>query len=356
MWTLSSEFYTYKSENLIYVNGVSKIGMFRLEETLLTSRNASYNVLSDPAIDNYIWLTTPGSDSDIFETLKDLKRKGYVIIILANHVTRVSKNFAKIEAIQEDMAERLGWSPHFVISLNRYWKIPTTRPFNAILRILGTTVNELDKKYLNQGVNFFHCGFCCGKDDPFPHFRVSSSDRDFAENITMMLYINDASLSSNDKVCKFIRPTDLFPHRLIEVKDLVKERSLGSSLRPNHRPELVILVGTSNGGRCEAAAEFKASGYSIIDYNLFNNVKRLYTAVEAMLCNGHSVVVNAFNYSKSTREGYVALAEKYDADVRVLWFIRSMKSPDRDEMEHNSIYTQKFDEPSEDEAPLEIIY
>jgi DNA 3'-phosphatase len=183
-----------------------KFALFDMDKTLITPKNARnpYTLHLDPDSSNFILL---GDESEIYGLFQSLKAKNYIIAIVTNQSRFTDLLFKKIENFRKTLEVNLGWSPYIFIGTNKKYAKPSTGTFKLLCKTLKIDYNNLNVDYLrrlDKGLpNFFMVGDASGKEDPFPPYRYSSTDRDFARNLSLLL-------SKSYTVCQYVRPIDIF--------------------------------------------------------------------------------------------------------------------------------------------------
>lgn len=337
-----------------------KFALFDMDKTLITPKNARnpYSLHLDPDSSNFILL---GEKSEIYGLFHSLKAKNYIIAIITNQSRFTDLLFNKIEKFRQDIEESLGWSPYIFIGRNKKYLKPSTGSFKLLCKNLNIDYNLLNVEYMRKiekGMpNCFMVGDASGKSDPFPPYRYSSTDRDFINNLNLLL-------SKKYTVFQYIRPIDIFGSKEVKARNY---------------QELVITVGNPGSGKSSASYSLQQKGYKVCVSDIIKDRVKLIQCVIDNLNSGNSVVVDATNPGKDKRMEYIRVANELDIPVRILWFIRDgrpfnelrgtydsnlggyrsdatyyHKEPVPD-VAYN-VYSKNFEEPAEDEGEIEVIF
>ena len=337
-----------------------KFALFDMDKTLITPKNARnpYSLHLDPDPKNFVYLADKKELMTLFQTLKAYN---YVIAIITNQTRYTDLLFNKIETFRKDMENELNWSPFIFIANNKKYLKPSTGTFKLLCKTLGFNYEDLNVDYLrkiDKGFpNCFMVGDASGKDDPFPPYRYSSTDRDFSKNLSLLL-------SKKYVVCHYIRPIDIFGSYYIT---------------PRNYQELVITVGNPGSGKSTASYVLQKKGYEVCVSDLIKNKEKMFECVATKLYQGSSVVVDATNPYKKKRMEYIEIARELNIPVRILWFIRDGRPFNELRGTYDSnlggyrtdatyyhkepvpdvafnVYTKNFEEPTEEEGEIEIVY
>ncbi len=337
-----------------------KFAFFDMDKTLITPKNGKnpYGLHLDTDPSNYTYLC---DKTDLINLFQSLKRQKYVVAIMTNQ-RRYNDNLKnKIEAFRQDITDELGWSPFFFIGIKDKYLKPSTGSFKLLCKLLGFIYTDLDvdklRKIENGLPNFFMVGDASGKDDPFPPYRYASTDRDFAKNLSLLL-------SKTYTLCQYIRPIDIFGSKPVIPKDY---------------QELVITVGNPGSGKSVASYTLEKYGYKVCISDVIRDRPKLAQCVYDNVAAGYSVVVDAMNPYKEKREDYLKIARQFKIPVRILWFVRDGRPFNQLRGTYDSnlggfktssvyyhkeavpdvaynTYSKQFEEPTEDEGEVEIMF
>jgi hypothetical protein len=373
-----------------------KIALFDLDNTLITSKNgrnpATLHLDTDPK--NYVYLD---SHDNLTKKFNMLKKAGYVIAIVTNQ-SKYRQQFGALELklrhILKDFKTYLGWKPYMFINIGSDYLKPAVLSFNLLLALNGLEVKDINisgskaSKDINisgskaskdvkinknknilkiEKVNLPQCfmvGDAVGKEDPYLPYRYSNVDKMYAKNISQEFRNTHKNLLKNIprdyEFCKFIRASDFFPHHKVE---------------PRAHRELVITVGQPGSGKSTTSALLQKAGYDVCVSDFIKDKDLLIDCVKKSLESKNRVVVDALNFSKEQRSRYTKLARAMKVTIRILWFVREgrpwnavrgkeeamilgttykHKEPVPEVAYAN--YSKNFEEPTEDEGQIEIVF
>jgi len=247
--------------------------IFDLDETLITRINGKDP--RHPCDHTNNWQFYPG----VIDYLWYLINKGVYLVIITN---QLNINAEKIEQISS-IWNTLNQYPLILCSLqhDEYRK-----PQTGFMNYLKTIMTE-EPKYIS------YCGDAVGSDDPFPPYRWSSVDKDFAVNIGAV----------------FTRPTDIF---------------ISNFMTYVPTQNLVIMVGNQGSGKTTTAKRLESIGYvrfSQDEAGKLDAVKRI-NNIRNHLVHGYKVVVDATHAKSSSRQKWVDLATSINVSSIILWHIR----------------------------------
>jgi bifunctional polynucleotide phosphatase/kinase len=356
-----------------------KIALFDLDNTLITPKNgrnpATLHLDTDPK--NYVYLEEHDKLSQKFNMLK---KAGYVIAIVTNQ-SKYRQQFGALELklryILKDFKKYLGWKPYMFINIGSDYLKPAVLSFNLLLALNGLEIKDLkinkNKNILKiEKVNLPQCfmvGDAVGKEDPYLPYRYANFDKMYAKNISQEFRNTHKNLGKPKKgfsenspdFCKFIRASDFFPHHKV---------------LPRAHRELVIMVGQPGSGKSTTSALLQKAGYDVcVSDFLKSNKELLIECVKMSLESKNRVIVDALNFSKEQRSRYTKLARAMKVPIRILWHPRwgypfnaargkeeamilgttyKHKEPVPDVAFYN--YTKNFEEPTESEGQIEIVF
>jgi hypothetical protein len=388
MWIKETDYAIFKSSDFGNLElSVLRFALFDLDGTLITSKNGHNPKIlhTDKDPKNYVYLF----DKDkYFKTFQMLKDCGFIIGIITNQSRinyrpsgskscRLSESeafkesviFQKIENILNDFQSILGWKPYVVINITRVMLKPSPKSFELIISQIETQniiikQDEIKKEEILYTVldyelvvpNIFYVGDACGSDDDFIPYRFSSVDKDFVSHINEKYKID----------AKFIRAKDFFKTQSAKIE----------SSKIDDSRELVLLIGNPGSGKSSTAYRFQEAGYKIVISDDIKDKKKMLSFVEFYMNQNKSIVVDALNHTRETRDLYIKISKKYDFKIRILWHIRdgrcfnalrglyekeyygkSVYIHDKpvSDVVYN-VYSSKFEEPKISEGTIELIY
>jgi len=268
----------------------------------------------------------------------------------------------------KDFKTYLGWKPYMFVNVNPNYLKPATLSFQFLLAFNGLEFKDI-KPNKNQNilkiekVNLPQCfmvGDAVGKEDPYLPYRYSNVDKMYAKNISQEFRNTHKNIPNSYEFCKFIRASDFFPHHKVEPR--------------SHR-ELVITVGQPGSGKSTTSALLQKAGYDVCVSDFIKDKDLLIDCVKKSLEGKNRVVVDALNFSKEQRSRYTKLARTMKVPIRILYFPRwgmpfnsvrgkeesiilgttyKHKEPVPDVAFYN--YTKNFEEPTESEGEIEIVF
>jgi bifunctional polynucleotide phosphatase/kinase len=303
--------------------GITKIAGFDLDGTLVTS---SRSKPFDTSPDHFVFF---GDIPGYFQSL----RQEWIVCIFTNQSRHSEENQRRIEKIIDHLEQVNGWSPYVLIATqhNDYRK-PGIRMVTKLLEILNQEGYQI-----TSGV---YCGDACGPDDPFPPYRWSSSDFEFANNAGM----------------SFVRPVEIF----------------SQEFPPSSVQELVVLVGNQGSGKTRTAKMLETFGYFHVSRDELKTIPSMVRKIKEQLGQGRSVVVDATNPTISSRKVFLDLFHGADSkgdpsgvpleplrepEKRIAWHIRDgrpfnkLREKPIPEIAYRN-YSKNFEEPSSQEAPV----
>jgi bifunctional polynucleotide phosphatase/kinase len=355
-----------------------KIALFDLDNTLITPKNgrnpSTLHLDTDPK--NYVYLEEHDKLSQKFNMLK---KAGYVIAIVTNQ-SKYRQQFGALELklrhILKDFKNYLGWKPYMFINISPDFVKPSPQSFNLLLLLNSLEIKDI-KPNKNQNilkiekVNLPQCfmvGDAVGKKDPYLPYRYADFDSNYARNISQEFRNTHKNIGKPKKglsenspdFCKFIRASDFFPHHKVE---------------PRAHRELVITVGQPGSGKSTASALLQKAGYDVCVSDFIKDKDLLIDCVKKSLESKNRIVVDALNFSKEQRSRYTKLARAMKVPIRLIWFVR-------DGRPYNSVrgkeeamilgttykhkepvpevayanYSKNFEEPTESEGEVEIVF
>ena len=347
-----------------------KIALFDLDNTLITPKNgrnpATLHLDTDPK--NYVYLDTHDNLSQKFNMLK---KAGYVIAIVTNQ-SKYRQQFGALELklrhILKDFKNYLGWKPYMFINIGPDFVKPSPQSFNLLLLLNSLEIKDI-KMNKNQSllkiekVNLPQCfmvGDAVGKEDPYLPYRYASFDKNYAKNISNEFRNTHKNIPNSYEFCKFIRASDFFPHHKVE---------------PRAHRELVITVGQPGSGKSTTSALLQKAGYDVCVSDFIKDKDLLIDCVKKSLEGKNRVVVDALNFSKEQRSRYTKLARTMKVPIRILYFPRDgrpwnsvrgkeeamilgttykHKEPVPEVAYAN--YSKNFEEPTQSEGEIEIVF
>lgn len=237
------------------------------------------------------------------ETLKYLSNESYSIIIFTNQ--KVGKK-NKLNDIIERML--------FVLAIFEEVKI-------EVIILVATLDNDYRKpnigmwKYLTEiyrtseflyDINkSFYVGDAAGRLDDF-----SDSDREFARNIPLQFY----------------NEIEYFPITYPEfiINDFIPNRTL------------IVFVGSPGSGKTTFATRY-LSPYRFVHINqdMLKTRSNVLKTLQSNLELGNNIVIDSTNPRQETRQEYYNMAENYDYNIMVFWFVRNGES--RNKLRQNPV-------------------
>lgn len=362
-----------------------KIALFDLDNTLITPKNgrnpATLHLDTDPK--NYVYLD---SHENLTKKFNMLKKAGYVVAIVTNQ-SKYRQQFGALELklryILKDFKTYLGWKPYMFINISSDFVKPSPMSFNLLLLLNSLEIKDLkisgikaskdiklNKNHSFQGkplkiekVNLPQCfmvGDAVGKEDPYLPYRYASFDKNYAKNISNEFRNTHKNLGKNYEFCKFIRASDFFPHHKV---------------LPRAHRELVITVGQPGSGKSTTAALLQKAGYDVCVSDFIKDKDLLIDCVKKSLEGKNRVVVDALNFSKEQRSRYTKLARAMKVPIRILWFVREGRPWNFIRGKEESMilgttyrhkepvpevayanYSKNFEEPTESEGEIEVVF
>jgi len=244
--------------------------IFNLDGTLITTKNGGHYKLNGLS-PNFILL----GEESIFETLLELHRENYLIIILSRNIP------LKVSITIEEYFRKHLDIPLYFIQVN-----------NSINSIVST-IHSLGMQF-DYNVSIY-CGNNVGSKDPYPPYRESNMDRVIAQQLNF----------------KFIRPIDLFGS--YDIKPIAKQ-------------EMLLMMGMPGSGKSTQAGFLlkKDARYVACDTDAMPGYDRELTlkCVKENLIKGKSVIVLALNTNVNKRNNFIKIARSLGVYVRIAWFIR----------------------------------
>jgi bifunctional polynucleotide phosphatase/kinase len=336
----------YDSKDFKIKDSNNKFAIFDLDGTLITAKNGETLKKFHNKPNNYMWL---GFES-IINTFEELKRNDYIIMIITNQPRLNEHKEEVIKKIQTQLFNKLKWSPYFVINVDSKLQKPSILGFEAFIEFKLAYFYSMDTE------KSFYCGDLIGEDDPYPPYRLGDSDTRFAKNLNINL----------------VRPIDLFEHH---------------ELKKSKIQEMIICVGNAGSGKSTTAQKLINSNSKSLEYNSVEyvacdtdlmphwNRKLTIECAKENLEKGKSVIVLATNPRRKDRKEFIDVAKEFDIPYRIVWFIRDGRpfnkyrgSERESKLESTYIhsrpvpekvyanYSEKFEQPTRREGPLEIVY
>lgn len=291
--------------------GKVKLAGFDLDGTLVTS---SRGKLFDTSSSDWIWL---GDVPKLFRELKE-----YIICIFTNQLRFTEEGQRRLESILKELERVNGFIPFLMVATKGdVYRKPNTGMITKLVSLLKERGYTIESG--------FYCGDACSPDDPYPPFRWSDSDRLFSLN------------------------SGLTFHRPLDVFGTYQSQS-------SQEQELIVLVGNPGSGKTTTAMCFAQCGYNVVSRDDLKTVPKMVKATKELLARGVSVVIDATNPSKESREAFLSL---FPGKKRILWHIRdgrsfnALREKPVSAISYN-IYTKHFETPLStiEGASVEYIY
>lgn len=303
---------------------VYKLAFFDLDGTLITRKSARDPKHNEKSADDWIYL------GPIPEVLQQLKDDGFLIIIVTNQSKYNDIVFSKLENIRADLERRNGWSPFiFAATKDDSYRKPDVGMVLLLYKILGIYTELPDESTLSA---IFVCGDAVGPEDPFPPYRWSSVDFDFANEIG----------------CEFIRPIDLFGSNRDEIANKINY-------------DMIIMVGNQGSGKSSLSNMLGQRGYIICENDKLTKSKMVGMCKKA-LSENKKVVIDKTNPTNENRQEWIDIALQYRKTVCIIWNIRNgrpfnaLREKSINEIAYRT-YTKNFQEPiNTNNIPVIIAY
>jgi bifunctional polynucleotide phosphatase/kinase len=134
-------------------------------------------------------------------------------------------------------------------------------------------------------------------------------------------------------------------------------------------------VGQPGSGKSTTSALLQKAGYDVCVSDFIKDKDLLIECVKKSLESKNRIVVDALNFSKEQRSRYTKLARAMKVPIRIIWFVRSgrdfnsirgkeeamilgttykHKEPVPEVAYSN--YSKKFEEPTQSEGEIEIVF
>jgi bifunctional polynucleotide phosphatase/kinase len=311
MWQRYETCVFYKPDNYIITKDVF---FFDMDGTLIATQTGKV-VNSEP---NDVVFLGP-----VPEQLNDLRKLGFMIVIVSNQARYNDKIQAKFDLVVQELIRINGWAPYvFIATANDGYRKPGTKMASLFLSQIGMTDAELNSKSM--------CGDAVGPNDPFPPYRWDNVDSEFAKAIG----------------ARFYRPSEIFG---------------SNAATPAPHQELVIMVGNPASGKTTSAAILATYGYTAVAQDVYKTAQRVYKVADQELTAGKSVVIDATNPTVEKRSYWIELARSHNVPVRIMWHIRdgrpfnALRPTPVPNVAYN-IYSSKFESPYQDGVPVVLIY
>lgn len=304
-----------------------RLALFDIDGTLIVSRSGARWATD---AEDWIW-----AHPNIPQVLQQRATAGWIVALVSNQ-QRADVDPAprqKIESVLVALEAALGWRPITLIATGPATlkdKHKTTNPYRKPARGL------YDILLVNLGLKTSDvtavtmCGDAVGAEDPYPPYRWTDSDRQFAANIG----------------AKFERPCDVF----------------GMPEKPQPAPEgqkeIVLLVGNPGSGKSTTGRHLANHGYVHVEQDVVGNKNHTVKFVKTMMKNGiHRFVVDATHGNPTNRLPYEELAREHQIPLRILWHIRDGRAFNAGREKPvpevaYGVYTKYFDAPD----GAEIVY
>ncbi len=262
------------------------------------------------------------------------KSKDAVVALVTNQsmwTHEGSQAPAKIASILAALEAANGWRPACLVAT------ATTKQKDTLYRKPGRGLYDVLLKEMGweEDVGIAEmCGDAVGAEDPNPAYRWADSDSKFAQAIGATFV----------RACDLPLPTipPPTPTPLCEVK------------------ELVICVGNPGSGKSTTACQFAAAGYTHVEQDVTKTAAATMKAVKGAIAT-QSVVVDATHSSVKNRAPYIVLAKERGYRVRILWHVKdgrpwNAQRPKPVPEIAYAVYSKYFEEPTEAEGLVEIVY
>jgi bifunctional polynucleotide phosphatase/kinase len=259
--------------------------------------------------------------------LEDIVKLGYTLVIFTNQYSKSkSEKLKKVERVSNFMKElKLPVNVYIATEKDEYRK-PEIGMWNFFVNNLKTENNIKEIKKV------IFVGDALGRPQDF-----SDSDRKFAENFDIIdtkIYTPEDFFGSN----KNSKP-------LFILKD---------------KKELIIFVGMPGCGKSTYYSGH-LSDYIHLEQDKIGNRNKLVKEFHKSLKTGLSIVIDSTNPSQEIREEYYKEAQKYNYNIKVLYFTvdghgynKLREKPVPDVVYH--IYFKKLVPPTEENTPGEVIH
>jgi len=271
MWEYTPE-YQYIN-TLLKWKAPYKLFMLDLDQTMITSLNGKDPSFPETIPNNWQFL------GNVFETVQKLSNEDYQIIIITN---QININNIKEEIILNVWKQLNGIPLILCANKNNCYKKPNTTFYQLLL----STLSE-------QPIELYYCGDAVGNDQ-YPPYRWSSSDLNFANNIS----------------ARFIRPLDIF-------------YSNYETFYPTE--QLVIIMGNIGSGKTTLARRLEMYNnyirYSQDEVGTLDQVGRT-KEIKGLLLSGRKIILDATHSNSKKRQHWVNLANSINISSCIIWIIR----------------------------------
>ncbi|KAI9206310.1 polynucleotide kinase 3 phosphatase-domain-containing protein [Polychytrium aggregatum] len=317
----------------------SKIAAFDLDDTWIVPK--SKRVHSKDA-DDWKWIYVGSPDK-----LRALVKEGFRIVVLTNQGGLTNDDKEEIFRTKvENIAATLDGVPLLLVAAKG--RDHFRKPRLGMWEYFAT--------HLNGGVEIdlsasYYVGDAAGRpNDWTPGFKKdwADTDRKLALNMRVDFHIPE-TFFGNQKTP---------PLPLLEFDPAVYLESVVDKAAPEpalaldaaarqQQPDVVVFVGFPASGKSHAALKhFVPNGYVHVNQDNCRSRAACLKLAEQSLQNKSSIVIDNTNPDRKAREGYVALAKKYGASVRCLWFRASL-----DLCNHNNAYREHIQKADHSHVP-----
>ncbi|KAF8577048.1 PNK3P-domain-containing protein [Ramaria rubella] len=291
----------------------SKVAAWDLDGTLIKTSSGN-NFPRDKS--DWMWWR-----SSIPNKIKELHKEGFTIVIFSNQASSKKKSIDEWKLKIPAIASQLPNVPFRIFAAQQHdiFRKPMPGMWTEFLKLNQHV--EIDKKLS------FYVGDAAGR--PGDH---SDSDRKWALNVGLPFFTPEEYFLDTAPInvqLKGFNPSS-FP------KDWPLFSPASTPLIPitSVRPEVVLFVGYPASGKTSFYRRyFQPAGYEHVNQDVLKTRAKCIKAVEKLIAEGKSCVVDNTNRNKETRKDYVEICEKLDVSVRCFNFAAPLEL-----CWHNNLY------------------
>ncbi|BFZ56126.1 DNA kinase/phosphatase Pnk1 [Savitreella phatthalungensis] len=303
----------YRTDKLLEKTGSQKdvkVAAFDLDGTLITTKSGA--VFSRDAADWEFW------DRSVPRKLEELYAEGYVLVIFSNQAGAArEKQPGRHDTLRQKL---VAICANLDLPLLLYaatghdnFRKPRTGMWQALTDWLqqhqiGSKIDLAGSFYVGDAA-----GRLAGPISGSSRKDFSASDRKFALNLGLLFHTPQEFFQNKSLGGNAFDLGDFDPLSYQSPADA------SYTFERKTKLELLVLVGSPAAGKSTFVKQaLEPLGYERVNQDILGNIDKCIKRATAILSQGTSVVVDNTNASKSTRQRWIAVGQKYGAKCRVI--------------------------------------